>query len=58
MSDEHVSPKGHSWSEVRERLLAPEERAASRLRVAAMIEVAKARAGKGISQKELETLRD
>jgi len=38
-----VSPRGHSWEEDRERLLTPEERAASALRVSMMIEIARAR---------------
>ena len=56
MSKENISPKGHSWSGVREQLLTPEERAASSLRVAMMIELANARAEKGISQKKLEAM--
>ena len=56
MSEEYISPKGHSWNEVREQLLTPEERAASNLRVAMMIELANARAEKGISQKKLEAM--
>ena len=56
MSEEYISPRGHSWEEVREQLLTPEERAASRLRVAMMIEIANARSKKGISQKKLEAM--
>jgi predicted XRE-type DNA-binding protein len=56
MSEEHASPKGHIWSEERERLLTPEERAASALRVAMMIEIANARKERGLSQRRLEEL--
>jgi ribosome-binding protein aMBF1 (putative translation factor) len=56
MNEKYISPKGYSWSEVREQLLTPEERAASNLRVAMMIELANARAEKGISQKKLEAM--
>jgi ribosome-binding protein aMBF1 (putative translation factor) len=56
MSEEYISPKGHKWSEVREQILTPEERSASDLRVAMMIELANARAEKGISQKKLEAM--
>ena len=56
MSEKAISPKGRSWSEVREQILTPEERGASNLRVAMMVELATARAEKGISQKKLEAL--
>jgi ribosome-binding protein aMBF1 (putative translation factor) len=56
MSEEHISPKGHSWRDVREQLLTPEERATSNLRVAMMIELVNARVEKGISQKKLEAM--
>ena len=56
MSEKPISPKGHSWNEVKENLLTPEERAASNLRVAMMVELVNARAQKGISQKKLEDL--
>jgi Predicted transcriptional regulator with C-terminal CBS domains len=56
MSEKHISPKGHSWDEVKDKLLTPEERAASNLRVAMMVELVNARAQKGISQKKLEDL--
>jgi hypothetical protein len=39
MNEEYISSKGHTWTEVRETLLTPEERAASHLRVAMMIEL-------------------
>ncbi|GHV46404.1 hypothetical protein FACS1894204_07930 [Synergistales bacterium] len=47
---------GSSWEDVRNELLTPEERAASNLRVAMMIELANARTEKGISQKKLEAM--
>lgn len=47
---------GESWDDIRETLLTPEERAASNLRVAMMVELIKARQDKGISQKKLEEL--
>jgi DNA-binding XRE family transcriptional regulator len=56
MSEKHISPRGHSWSEVRVQLFTPEEIAASNLRVAMMCEIANARAERGISQKKLEDL--
>jgi len=56
MSEEYISPKGHTWEEVRETLLTPEERAASHLRVAMMIELTRARQERGISQKKLEEM--
>jgi ribosome-binding protein aMBF1 (putative translation factor) len=56
MSNKNISPNGHNWNEVREQLLTPEERAASNLRVAMMVELAHARAEKGISQKKLEAM--
>lgn len=56
MSEKVINPKGSRWSEVRRDILTPEERAASNLRVAMMVELAAARAKKGISQKKLESL--
>lgn len=56
MGEEPSSPKGDSWREAREEILTPEERAASNLRVAMMVELASARAEMGISQKRLEAL--
>ena len=56
MNNKHISPRGQSWSEVREQLLTPEERAASAVRVAMMIELTTARNERGISQKKLEEL--
>ena len=45
-----------TWDELRQEIFTPEEMAASDLRVAMMLELAKARAEKGISQKKLEEL--
>jgi len=56
MNNAAISPKGHTWGEVRKEILTPEERAASGLRVGLMVELTKARNEKGISQKKLETL--
>ena len=56
MSENNISPKGHNWDEVESRLYTPEEIAASNLRVAMMIELANARAERGISQKKLEAI--
>jgi ribosome-binding protein aMBF1 (putative translation factor) len=47
---------GGTWEEIRGQILTPEERAASNLRVAMMIELVNARAEKGISQKKLEAM--
>lgn len=47
---------GETWDELREQILTPEERAASNLRVAMMVELIRARQDKGISQKKLEEL--
>jgi ribosome-binding protein aMBF1 (putative translation factor) len=47
---------GGTWDELRQELFTPEEIAASDLRVAMMIELAKARRERGISQKKLEEL--
>jgi DNA-binding XRE family transcriptional regulator len=55
-SEEHISPRGHTWDEVRGDLMSPGERATSRVRVALMEEMIRARTKLGISQKKLETL--
>ena len=47
---------GGDWETLRKELLTPEERAASNLRVAVMIELTRARKERGISQKRLEEL--
>jgi predicted transcriptional regulator len=44
------------WEDVRDQFLTPEERAASELRVSMMIEIAKARTEKGITQRKLEEM--
>ena len=56
MSNEHISPRGHTWDEVRKELFSPEEIAASDLRVTMMMEIAHARKERGISQKKLEEM--
>jgi DNA-binding XRE family transcriptional regulator len=48
--------RGHSWDEVAQDLLTPEERAASAIRVAMMIEISTARKERGLTQKKLEEL--
>ena len=53
---EHISPKGHSWADVEDELFTAEERAASKVRVAIMLELAKARNERGLSQRGLEEL--
>ena len=47
---------GGSWEDLRLELLTPEERAASALRVAMMIEIANARKERGLTQRKLEEL--
>ncbi len=47
---------GHSWDEVREQLLTPEEIAESNLRVALIGELIQARHEKGLTQKKLGEL--
>jgi ribosome-binding protein aMBF1 (putative translation factor) len=56
MNRKRNSPLGRTWEEVREQLLTPEERQASNLRVAMMVELIKARTEQGISQKKLEEM--
>ena len=56
MSNENINPNGRRWEEVREELFTPEERAASAIRVGLMLELARARSERGISQKKLEEL--
>ena len=50
------SALGGTWEELQKELFAPEEIAASNLRVALIGELIKARQEKGISQKKLEEL--
>ena len=47
---------GETWDKLRREIFTQEELAASDLRVAMMVELANARAGKGISQKKLEAM--
>ena len=54
--NEHINPKGRSWNEVRNEILTPEERAASKVRVGLMMELTRARNERGLSQRELEKL--
>ena len=56
MNNKQISPKGRRWEEVRMELFTPEERAASAVRVALMVELTKARNEQGMSQKKLEEL--
>ena len=44
------------WKDIKQELLTPEERAASGLRVALMVELSNARHEKGLSQRKLEEL--
>jgi DNA-binding XRE family transcriptional regulator len=50
------SPKGRTWNDIESKIFTPEELAASDLRVAMMIEIAKARDEKGLTQRKLEEL--
>jgi len=52
----HISPKGRLWNDVESELFTPEERAASAVRVAIMVELTKARNERGLSQRGLEEL--
>jgi len=47
---------GSNWEDLRRELLTPEERAASKLRVALMMELTRARSENGLSQRGLEEL--
>jgi len=47
---------GDDWDDISETLLSPEERAASKLRVALMVELTKARNERGMTQRKLEEL--
>ena len=47
---------GGTWDELRQELFTPEENAASDLRAEMMLEIARARRERGISQKKLEEL--
>jgi len=54
--DNHINPKGHSWSEVEAKLFTQEEIAASKVRVNLMVELTRARNERGLSQRNLEEL--
>lgn len=56
MSKEVVSSLGGSWEDFEREIFTPDEIAASRLRVAIMGELVKARKDVGVSQKRLEDL--
>jgi len=45
-----------SWNELKKELFTPEEIAASKLRVAMMVEIVRARKERGVSQRKLEEL--
>jgi DNA-binding XRE family transcriptional regulator len=47
---------GDDWDDISETLLSSEERAASKLRVALMVELTKARNERGMTQRKLEKL--
>jgi len=53
MSEEYISPRGHTWNEVFEELLTPEERAKSDFSVAMMIALEKSNAKKSRINKTL-----
>ena len=52
----HISPKWHSWADVEGELFTAEEIAASKVRVAIMLELTRARNERGLSQRGLEEL--
>jgi DNA-binding XRE family transcriptional regulator len=56
MAEKKVSSVGQSWDDFEREVFTPEEIAASRLRVAIMSELIKARKESGVSQKKLEDL--
>jgi hypothetical protein len=51
---DYISPIGRSWDEVRDKIFTPEEIVASRLRVANMIEISRARQAKKKSLRRSE----
>ena len=55
-SQKAISPRGHTWKEVRQKLYTPEEIAECDLRVALIGELIKARREQGISQRKLEEM--
>ena len=56
MKNRTVSPTGDDWNKLRGKLLTPEERAATDIKVALLGEIIKARHERGITQKELESV--
>jgi len=55
MRNKAISPVGDDWDDLRETLLAPEERAQTDIKVALLNEIINARQANGLTQKELET---
>ena len=53
---EWIDPNGGTWEELEREIFTPEEIAASELRVSMMVEFARARREKGITQQKLEAL--
>jgi DNA-binding phage protein len=53
---EYISPRGHTWQEVRKQLYTPEEIAECDLKVAILGALIEARKDKGMTQKQLEQL--
>jgi len=54
--EKYISPIGDNWEDVKKELFTPEELAASKIRVALIGEMIKARQKKGYSQMKLEEL--
>jgi len=56
MSKNKIGPKGSTWDELEKQLFTPEEIAESKVRVAIINEMIKAREEDGITQKQLEAM--
>lgn len=56
MSKAKISPRGSSWDELEKQLFTSKEIEDSRVRVAIITEMIKAREEKGITQKQLEAM--
>lgn len=56
MSKTKTSPKGTSWNDLQKQLFTPQEISESKIRVAIINEVIKAREQDGITQKQLEAM--
>ena len=56
MSKNKISPKGSTWDELEKQLFTPEEIAESKVRVAIINEMIKAREEDGRTQKQLEAM--